>query len=421
MPDNGKRRSDSDHLVVVAPDPRKHRDELMDMLSKVFSGGGYFRMLDNCLKGYIVGSRYDWSTSRIGILDGRIVTHWGVWDYQMRIGSARVRTAGSGMVATHGRYQRRGLMDRTIRQAIPAMDEAGYDVSVLFGIRDFYHRFGYVRAWPERAWVVKVNDLPRERPSIRPNRLPKGGMMRQVEDLYNHTYALATGTAVRPTFLRRNDRKDKGWCWCDRTGRITGYAIVQGWADKPEVLESAGDAEQLLRVLGMLCRRERVEEIRFVDLPWESPLRRRLSAGTARLETQYVRSGKAMIRNINLQRTITKLASELTRRLGRSGLADWTGKLTIADHGQKAGLEIVRGKVHAADKVGWQGKNDPGDSKVRRAWIHGGWEVASLLIGADNPYNIASICRTILGGDARDLLGVLFPDQHPGLCHWDRF
>ena len=74
-------------LIVVPPDPRKHREEMFDLVSKTFSQGGYFDFMRYCRKGYIDHSNYSYAASRIGLMDGRIVTHWGVWDHRMRIGS----------------------------------------------------------------------------------------------------------------------------------------------------------------------------------------------------------------------------------------------------------------------------------------------------------------------------------------------
>ena len=136
----------NDRLEVIAPDRKRHAEELYDLLWKAFPYEEYYGFLDRCRWGYIGGSHYDWNSSRIGILNGRIVTHWGVWDFRMRIGVARVRVGGIGVVATDARHRKRGLMNRTADNALGAMRSAGYDMSLLFGIDEFYHRFGYVRA-----------------------------------------------------------------------------------------------------------------------------------------------------------------------------------------------------------------------------------------------------------------------------------
>ena len=83
-----------DQFQIIAPEQTKHAEELIELMGKVFSHMGYYEFTEYCRKAYINHSHYDWETSRIGILGGRIVTHVGVWDYDMRIGGARVRVAG---------------------------------------------------------------------------------------------------------------------------------------------------------------------------------------------------------------------------------------------------------------------------------------------------------------------------------------
>jgi predicted N-acetyltransferase YhbS len=130
--------------VVIAPDRRKHADAVIDLMGKALpQGRGYYWMRDACRDVYLLRAHYDWRPSRIGLISNRVVTHFGIWDYQMRVGSARVRVGGVGGVATDADYRKRGLMDRTARASMEAMRAQGYDVSLLFGIDDFYHRFGY--------------------------------------------------------------------------------------------------------------------------------------------------------------------------------------------------------------------------------------------------------------------------------------
>ena len=65
-------------LVLVPPDPRRHRRAVFDLTAKCSSGQGYWNWIDGCRRGYIDGSHYDWSASTIGLLGRRVVTHWGV-------------------------------------------------------------------------------------------------------------------------------------------------------------------------------------------------------------------------------------------------------------------------------------------------------------------------------------------------------
>lgn len=398
-------------LILLAPDRRRHGDEICDLCGKVFSGGGtyYYGFRDFCRRGYILGSHYDWAASRIGLVGDRIVTHYGVWDYPMRIGAARVRVGGIGAVATDGDFRKRGLMARTARASIDAMAGLGYDLSILFGIEDFYHRFGYIRAWSDTTWTVRPADLPKERPA---GRLRKFAPVHRddVAAIYNRENATRTGTAVKPTYPRcMYLRPMEGRLWTDSRGRTAGYVVFLRKPGLIECVEVGGDLDQVLRVLAALARQGGCQDVQFSTFSDASPLIRRLRQGSGKAETRHLRSGGAMVLTVNLAATLGKMAPELTRRLRASLLAGWKGRLLVADGRQEAMLVIDRSRVRV----------EPG-ARAAHA-IRGGDEIAQLLIGADDPDAIFEARGTRLTGDARRLAGVLFPNQHPQLSLRDRF
>jgi len=397
-------------LTVRQPRPQDQA-ELFDLAGKCFSGGGYFEMRTRCRGGYIAGSHYDWDTSRIGLLDGRIVAHFGVWDYRMRIGSGRVRVAGVGLVMTHAETRRRGFMLRTGRAAIGGMRAGGYDMSVLFGIHGFYNRFGYVRAWNASTWTARVADLPKDPPAPAIRKFSPNRCCGEIDALYNRTSAALTGTAVRPTYSRRQMSGYVGYCWRGPAGRLAGYVIVKPGHETLTCVDFGGAAGQVLRVLGRLGRRWNCRDVVFETLHYDHALCRRLRRGTCTRRERYVRSGRAMVRTICLASTLRKMAGELSRRLKRSHLAGWRGELLIADPREKVALRINRGKVAPAPATG---------RKYPHA-VRGGEQIAQPLIGIDEPDEIVAGARIRLTGQARKLTGVLFPDQHPMLAGLDHF
>jgi hypothetical protein len=396
-------------LLIAPPDPREHGEAVCDLGAKAFSGGGYFRMRDYCRKGYVLGSHYDWSASRIGLLDGRLVTHFGVWGYQMRIGTARVRAGGIGMVATDGDCRQRGLMAATARASVEAMRRLGYDLSILFGIDDFYHRFGYVRAWGETAWTVRREDLPAGGPKVRLRKF-RPVHRDDIAAIYNRENATQTGTAVRPTYPRLvyGDAQE-GYLWTDGRGRPVGCVGVGVKPGFLECVDACGDAEQVLRVLARLAARAERQEIQFSMFSDTRPLIRRVREGNCRAETRYRRCGGSMVATINLVSTLAKMAPELQRRLAASHLARWRGNLLVADAREEAVLRIDRSRV----KVGEAGKAEHA--------IRGGDRIAQLLIGADDPGAIIEAAAMKTAGEARRLAEVLFPNEHPQLNLRDRF
>ena len=87
----------------------------------------------------ITASPYDWQTSRIGLIDGKIISHVAIYDVQMRIGSSYVRCGGVNLVETVKEHQNKGVMRSLFESSLDAMRENGYDTSVIVnGIRNFY-------------------------------------------------------------------------------------------------------------------------------------------------------------------------------------------------------------------------------------------------------------------------------------------
>jgi hypothetical protein len=398
-------------LLIRSPDPKADHDELMDLIAKTFSTGrGYFGFRDYCIRdGYMDTSHYNWADSRIGIMDGRIVTHFGVWDYQMRVGRSALRVAGIGVVATHGDYRKRGLMDITARACVDAMPQAGYDQTILFGIPDYYHKFGYVPAWPAAVYTAAIVNLPDARPpSLRPLPASTAAMDR----LYNRHAAGMTGTAIRPTYSRnRNPRKWHGWCWGGRGESMEGYVLVGDvTGGRMDVLEAVGHTPTALAAARSLAASGGACDVSFIALHWHSPVARWLRSAKCRLELRFTRSGEAMVRTVNLETTLRKLAPELGRRLGRSHMAGWRGSLLVADARQRVELRIGNG-------IGVSAAGRPAGPHR----ISGGEEVAQLIIGNGEPREVMAAAAIRTRGDGAQLAEVLFPNQHPQLAAWDAF
>ena len=398
-------------FAVIAPDKRQHHDAIVDLISKVFSQEGYFTFRGFCTGVYIDHSHYDWNASRIGVIDQQVVTHYGVWNYEMRIGAAHVQTGGIGVVATHGDYRKRGLMAQTVHASLAAMRARGYDMTVLFGIDNFYHKFGYVRGWPETVYQVNVADLPAAVPTVRARK----STPRSRSDLdarYNREYAATTGTAVRPTYQRYGffcHTALQGYQWSDADGRLDGYVLFFHKGSYLSCIEAAGEVEQILRILAQQARRQGCQQVEFRTIPEQSALCKRLRQGNCRQISDYRRCGAAMISLLNLPAAMQKLAGELSRRLQASPLADWRGDLLIANEQDTVTLAIAHGQIAVTT---------PRETPHA---IRGGHDIARLLLGTDAPESIANEAGITLLGDAFHLLGALFPQQYPTLSFYDRY
>jgi hypothetical protein len=398
----------TERLQVVPPDRRKHQEPVVDLVAKVFSDIGYYRARDCCRDLYVGNSHYDWSAARIGFLGEQLVTHFGVWDYQMRIGAARVRVGGIGAVATHGDFRRRGLMDETARASLAAMREASYDMTILFGIDNFYHRFGYVRAWADGAFLIRAVDLPKEAPSSRLRSfrsIPRADLA----ELYNDFAATTTGTAVRPTYRRGFPWTEglQGLAWGN--GAVEGYIVFSHEGPRLKCVEACGDVNETLRALGVAARKGHSDEVQFETLPAGSEMAKCLRRGNCRTELRYRRNGGPMICLLNLRSSLEKMAGELTARLQASPYVDWRGELLLDNGAEQVGLATRRGEVRVTTP------------RETPHFARGGAEMAQLLLGTEGASEVAEAGRFELGGVAATLLPILFPAQYPQLSQLDRY
>ena len=102
MPTIAPRVISAAELRVCAPNRENDVAQLTDLLCKTYSAGlGYWPAEKRSNNGYLLNSNYDWNASRIGKVGSEIVTHFGIWNFQVRVGRARVCVAGIGAVATH--------------------------------------------------------------------------------------------------------------------------------------------------------------------------------------------------------------------------------------------------------------------------------------------------------------------------------
>lgn len=399
-------------MQIMAPDARQHSSELFKMLGLVFTPEKPQDFEASCRRNYIRHSHYSWDVSRIGVLDDRIVAHYGVWDYRMRVGSARLRTGGIGAVATHPDYRKRGLVSLVTRASIDAMTDAGYDMTLLFGIRNFYDRFGYVRAWNHTTFEINADEIPEGAGRVPLERF-KVGVVVERDRLYNRQSSGATGTAVRPTFLRHGLGMSRaaGYAW--RSNRkLAGYVIVR--PPKKEdgplcCLEYCGDAERAFTALRQLAKRWKCRSVSLQSIPYGSDLATRVRRLNSNMKIHFERCGGAMVRVLNLESCLRKLRGELGNRIRRSPMSTWSGCLRITDPRESVGLRIQRGRVRLAS---------PGGT---RHSIRAGEEFAQLIMGTDEPHEVVAAGRMRLTGDARQLLPILFPAQHPALGALDHF
>ena len=92
-------------------------------------------------------------------------------------------------------------------------------------------------------------------------------------------------------------------------------------------------------------------------------------------------------------------------------MARWRGEILVADAESRGVVRIARGVVRAVAPTG---------RKPTHA-IRGGAGLARLLLGSDEPLEVAAEQGIRLTGEAKKVLPALFPRQYPTLGSWDRY
>lgn len=160
---------------------------------------------------------------RDGTLDACSLT---IDPLRLRIDGADVRVDGVGNVETHPERRRRGLATALVEHAIERMRSGGAVASLLYGIDDYYDRFGW-RSCGDERWVrIPLDRPPRESVAsdvdVRPMRVDD---MAAVVASYDAATAAVDGALARPANARAWSQLDPG----DALVAVRGDRVV-GWA-----------------------------------------------------------------------------------------------------------------------------------------------------------------------------------------------
>jgi len=312
---------------------------------------------------------------------GESISRLWIINRQMRIGSCPVLVGGIAGVGTDPPYRNQGLSRRVMEASVELMRRADYDVSMLFGIEDFYHKFGFVTCMPERRIYLRTRDAERatKRRTMRPMR--KSDIAR-ITQLYNHENAVRTASVVR-------NRTWNGFAMgsffgieaktqvvLDARERVCGYVSYDDLDRRCRAAEVGGKGHEVFStILHFLARRAvRLRRERLsLSMPADHPFSHFCRQFGYRESIHFDRNAGPMGRLINLRTTVEKILPTLEKRWGADGrdrglainseigsaLLGWKrGRLTLDGDGQKdlkveidqdAFMQLVMGYQTAED------------------------------------------------------------------------
>ena len=256
----------------------------------------------------------------VSVLDGeQSVAVLRVIRLTMRLREALVPMAGIGDVRTHPAHRRQGHARRLFAATLEHMRRERCAVSLLFGISDFYWRFGYAPVLPEYDVSLTTRDAerliaarPRAAVAVRPGRPENGPALL---DLYTRANGARSGALRRTAeaFDTRPKPDVQNWWFhprrylvAERDGVAEGYAALSGdpssFRVREVVVPEAHVAAAGTALIGALTeealarRRERIH----LPLPPDEPLMGLLRPVGCKLEVTYPSNASGMGRIVDL-------------------------------------------------------------------------------------------------------------------------
>jgi predicted acetyltransferase len=390
----------------------------------------------------VTAKRTEWGSHRLDLwVEGQSVSRLHIHPMTIRIGQCKVRMDGIGGVGTDEDCRYKGYSRRVLEAAVKFMIGGDGALSMLYGIRDFYPKFGYATAGP--AHYIHLHELDR------PTELPKGwtardfvpGDLPALHNLYRTGTGKAVGALVRteggsPWRRLQELSVQEGRTDCrvvvNPKGAVDAYAwrgmdfwFAQQYSrehpDEMIVSEVMARDARAADALLSACRLWAQDEIavgaafRAVTLgaPPEGPVAQAARRDEASLVCRCFPCSDSMARVLSPERLLTALAPELSTRL-RSAVDRPQGIVTLKTDLGDVALTASEAGIRVGDPDDLE-SSDLGVVELPQ------YELARLALGAFEPKDLLSRLPTPPAGDALKLLATLFPQRHPHMWMPDRY
>ena len=347
------------------------------------------------------------------LIDDLVVCSLKVIDYAMRIGTAQVRMAGIADVETKKEHRMKGYMRILFQDTLEFMQHEGFDVSMLFGIPNFYPKFGYATCIAQPKVAIKTRDAELAKAQALPLQIRPVTPADQpvIADLYNVVNAIRTCSVVRASSSYQGFTQGTGW-WMrteavifDQAGqRFAGYAAWDRNEQAVDVIEVEALDEAfypaLLDHFAQQAIAKRCETIRFY-MPFDHPFAEFVQRYGCEWTIAQPRQADGMLRIMNQATLFEKLRPELERRLAAVQLDALPGTILLRTELGETALRTVSPDCAALDL--------PQDKLIQ------------LVTGYRGVHDVCSEPGVKMTPGSEPLWNVLFPKGHPYVWMADHF
>ena len=351
--------------------------------------------------------------TRIATRKGEVLGALRLTTDTVRIGEARLKMGGLGWVATSVRHRKRGIGRKLIEDTLAYMREHGYHISMLFGIPNFYHRFGYVSALADYTILMEIAEArtfenPFKAHFATPAEIPI------IQRMHNANDANAVCSLVRSAAHLHNKwgRWNKWRLLKDDQGKAVAYlytVIERGCLYVTEVgISDAGVCSAVVREAARIAQSEEITQVRFC-VPPIHPLARFLAQFNSTHEARIDHDAGGMMAFVNIAESLESMVPEWDSLLAKSVARELRTEFTLVIDKAPYRIRANRGAIDVATMAG-----------ACKIGLKSG-DLMHLVTGYRHPGDILDERRCIMTTDARILFSAIFSKRHPYVWRFDRF
>jgi len=392
--------------------------EIADKMGKVFSRGSYFTFYKTRMDYQTLDPYFKPEHSRIIKENGEIVSHVSIIEKYVRIEKSVVKMAGIGDVYTLPDYRGKNYSRILMDDAIKYMEENDYPISMLYGIPNYYHKFGYIEVVTNYASFIPTKNTKDVMPTLK-IRPYKNSDLEKINELYNEEYKRKTGSIKRVT---------KSWykianpqntiVVVDNSDTPLGYMTMNtpygGYTYYPEVVAPNQEIKDTLMAEAVRMASEQVNpEIEFRIAPDNSFYEYLQNFGPKNTSKKFKEGeGQGMLKIVNTVRLFEEIKGELQERINNSKIFNYSGILNLLTDAGDVSFIFENGKL----KIKNYKKNNGVSIQTKQNYlvrsVVGFWNVESFLLrsGIDE-----------LDKQEIEILNVLFPMDYFFTCEGDYF
>jgi len=345
------------------------------------------------------------------LIDGEMVSRLWVLDGSIWLMGVPITFGGLAGVHTEPKHRRKGHNRRLMEDTVDYMTSQGWDVSLLFGIPDFYNKFGYAVCLADQSVTVPTRDAERagEKATGYTVRAAEEGDFAFIARLHNESNKLRSVSRIRDeTEFRRFPRGSRGraaaraYVVQNQDAERVGYAACDDAKTEVRVVEVNATERAAFPAIvyhfAQMAVAMRCGEVEFF-MPLDHPFTRYVMRYGCRTHGIYHRMGGGMMRILNQESLFGKLRPALQRRVGERSVHAviktelGTTELKLGPAGgepltcraslpQSALTQLVVGYRQADDVLGDEGVESEGDAEG----------VLDVLFGGQHPFSWQADC-----------------------------